>query len=190
MRVISWIGPLIAVAAVAVSLPGRAAVANDGPPTRKGIYFGYQECPAVSCEAKVKWHLTARTPLYVAEGSIRLMGWIPPCTTVTTLGGRGHVIPRRGKVIKASPGFEVGDVLLLLDAEGEGEVNIWRRGQIETVTLPEAASDIDWEGYGLPLPPSVWWEKVALPDGRVGWLRNPSPFEDEGEPPDCRRAKP
>ena len=190
MSVITWIGPLIAVAAVALSLPGRAAVVDNGPPTRNGIYFGYQECPAVSCKAKVKWHLMARTPFYVAEGSIRLIGWIPPCTTVTTQGGRGHVIPRRGKVIKASPGFDVGDVLFLLDSDGEGQVNVWRHGREETVALPEAESDIDWDGYGLPEPPRVGWEKVSRPDGRVGWLRNPTPNDATGEASDCRRTKP
>ena len=98
---------------------------------------------------------------------------------VDAIDGLTRIVPRRGIVRIANQGLEPGDVVYLLDSEGEGAFTLWRRGEQRSWTWPseqEREADIQWDPQAPDGPALGWWVNVRLADGKTGWVRNPRDF--------------
>ena len=95
-------------------------------------------------------------------------------------------MPTRGVVRAADQGLEAGDVVYMLDAHGEGEFTLWRRGEYLSWSAPasrEREADIQWDPVAPHGPTLGWWVNVRLADGKAGWVLNPRDFS-------CMDARP
>jgi len=161
---------------VQTTQPAQAA-AGDGPPTQNGVYivngicFGEGGCPWKH------WRSSEPTPVYQAsDASSPVMANVAPGAWVETIEGQLRFVPRRGVVLTADQGLEVGDVIYLLESSGEGDFTIWRHGKSMDWHWPDDFDQnptVRWDAPAPDTPTSGWWVHVKLADGRTGWLHEP-----------------
>ncbi|WP_304218631.1 hypothetical protein [Phenylobacterium aquaticum] len=184
--------PALACALLLAWTAAPAQAAPAGPPTTNGVYVAKGACPFEGCSFATYWRATARVAVYAGPGSKTVLGWIAPGEEVQALAGQYHLTPRRG-VVRAGIGrFRKGEVIWLLEPQGEGVFTVWRRGHRLDWIMPDADYHVAWDRVPPSVPPDVWWVKVRRAQGPDGWLRDPTQsFEcldqlsgDQG----CRRA--
>lgn len=175
------IAALFATLAACASMGGPSSSGALAPPTVNGIYIAQGACPGEGCTFG-RWRATKPIDVYDAVGPApRVLATIAAGERVEALTGEVHLRPLRG-VVRRPYGetLKPGDVVYLLDYLGEGENNIWRRGEILTWTDEggdPASSDIAWDAHGDDWTGAVWWVQVKRANETVGWLRDPRDFE-------------
>jgi hypothetical protein len=164
-----------------LKVAGKLAKLDRGPPTRNGIYVARGACPGEGCTFAFLWRVTERQPVYAAEGSARITGWAQKGDQLHAIAGNLYLKPRRGVVRKDNDPFKTGDVIYVLDPQGEGYMNVWRRGAISTWYVPEDKDGVvTWDRPADAAAP-VWWVKVKRGGRVIGWLRNPHDVECEDQ---------
>jgi hypothetical protein len=83
---------------------------------------------------------------------------------------------------KADP-FQPGDVIYTLVPEGEGYIEVWRRGEVLSLSPddeyePAGEPVVKWDE--APAAEDVWWVKLRTSRGVTGWIPNPGNFECMG----------
>lgn len=153
-----------------------AQAASETPPTVDGVYVARGACPGEGCTFG-HWRATKPTPVYDAIGaSPRVVATLAPGERIEAVTGEVHLKPVRGVVRRDSGELKAGDVIYQLDYQGEGQSNVWRRGQILTWSDEggdPASSDVAWDPGDTA---ADWWVSVRRADGSRGWLRNPDSF--------------
>jgi len=103
-------------------------------------------------------------------------------TRVRGMTGEVHLQPRPVVLLRDGP-FPKGSIAFLLDYEGEGYGHVWSRGSIASVFLGvrEYCFQVSDACWGEPLFPgkneeAVWWVKIRLPDGTIGWSNRAERF--------------
>jgi hypothetical protein len=162
-----------ALIAITAALTLAASVsAHAQPPTVNGVYIAKGGCPFEGCTLGW-WRATATVPLFAAPGSTKVVGRVRKGAWVRTDRAEVWLTPWRGVMRRDSEPLKAGDVIYLLDNQGEGFSDVWRRGEILSwfVFGDEADSPVRWDKPLASAPKDVWWVHT-----RAGWLRNPSDF--------------
>jgi len=160
---------------------GRSA-AKGAPPTENGVYiargicFGEGGCPYENWRAPKRVDLRERP-----NDNAAVVAAIAPGEWVKPVEGQMRLIPWRGVVRKAGQGLKSGEVVYMLEPTGEGDFTIWRRGAMGAwqFACGDACGEIEWDTPGPDPQILGWWVRIAAPDGRIGWVRNPE-FECMG----------
>jgi len=158
-------------------------------------YKDYGACPFECCTYR-RWSVEANTVLYKQRST---------SSGVAFRVKKGdHVVGLTGVVVTLKPGTAIvkkthtlgigkqktavkrGDVLYLLNYEGEGVYKIWFRGRFyesEMPTAPDLVSKVPIEQreesvHVVSEPEYIWWVKVKNNRGQVGWSRQDENFGD------------
>lgn len=176
-----------------------SASVSDLPPMEDGVYvsqgicFGEGGCPWKNWRANAPVEVRARH-----DTASAVIATVKPGEWVEALDGQMRLKPRRGVVKVVQDAYTsgadgnsvmiklaVGDVIYLLEGQGEGDFTIWHRGRFAFWHWPDDAeheADIEWEGRGDDGSGATtlgWWVRVKLPSGKTGWVLDPS-FECMG----------
>lgn len=153
------------------------------PPTENGVYvargicFGEGDC-FTNWRAGEPVALRARI-----DDDAPVAASVAPGEWVEAVDGQYRLIPRRGVVRVAGQGLSPGEVVFLLEPQGEGDMAIWRRGQTATWNS-EGDGAVDWEDKAPVSPPSEkslgWWVQVKTESGGLYWVHDPR-FECMGK---------
>lgn len=161
-----------------VEIQGRGVprVQESAPPVPVVIAGG---CPFEGCQYG-KW--TAREPVqvYTRVNGPLLKRQVKKGERVNAVSGEIHAIPRKATVTKVyktdqQQGINVGSVVYALYPLGEGAVAVWHDGETKKGSLDlglQYESPLDQQ----PLRWS-WWVRIQLPDGTIGWLKDPKDFD-------------
>lgn len=161
----------------------RSTVAVDGPPLVNGYFVEPGDRCGESCPTFGPWKATGASDVYAdAVDGAAVIGHIASGDRVTTARGQTLVRPLRGEVMKAGGGLNPGEIVYQLLGDGEGfSYDVWRNGAVLSVDADgDNAPEIKWDERPEAAPHSAWWVRVTLPDGKTGWLRNPSSFDGMG----------
>lgn len=148
-------------------------------------YVSKGACPFECCRYG-NWSVLEDTELVAEPGSRRVVGKAAKGTRVVGLTGEVHLKPEPVVVLKDGE-LPKDSIAFVLDNLGEGYARVYTRGKIVEVFVGVAdyclrVSDGCW-GEQL-LPPNerkepVWWVKVRLPNGVIGWTDKPDRFGDK-----------
>lgn len=172
--------------AAALLIAGCAHAGKDGPPLTDGVYIAKGVCFG---EGSCYRYWRASAPVDIRERpdpASRVIATVKPEEWVEAVDGQLRLLPLRGVVHTATkdPPLAVGDVVFMLEPQGEGFYTLWHDGK--TLAHDWASGDahepITWEPARDP-PTGVvvgWWLQLKLGDGRTGWVKDPS-FECMGQ---------
>jgi hypothetical protein len=151
--------------------PRRAA---DIPPPDAIYEGGYEEtndCYNEACTPPPVRNPVA-APIYAAPDASSLrVGTVPAEECVQPGGYRLRSAPVRGVVLETHSGFDAGDVIYLLAYQGEGFVDIWRRGETTNVEYDEIV--VRWDAPpATPDPREDNWIWVTRANGEAGWANS------------------
>jgi hypothetical protein len=184
---------LIAAALLALASPAQpsAAAATPAkpalmPPMENGVYvakgvcFGEGYCYS-NWRANKIVQLRARP-----DPAAPIVATVKPKQWVEAVDGQLRLVPLRGVVRKtiASPPMKKGDVVYMLEPQGEGFYMLWHKGR--TVEHDWASGDpnepIDWDKHAAPPNGAItgWWVQLKTKNGKMGWVKDPS-FECMGQ---------
>lgn len=154
-----------------------AQASGDGPPLENGAYVAHGVCFG---EGGCPWkHWRASGPVDVrasADSTSPVIATLAAGDWVEALDGFDRFIPRRGVVRIADQGLEVGDVIYLLETEGEGDFSIWSHGALHSWHWPDDpdTTPVQWDSEPDNSAPTMgWWVKIKLADDRIGWVKDP-----------------
>ncbi|HWA20784.1 MAG TPA: hypothetical protein VG735_00140 [Caulobacterales bacterium] len=160
--------------------PVQLATSAEAPPAVNGFYEYKGICPGEGGCTNFKWRADAQIDVYErSDAASPVIAKLTVGDRVVAIDGLTRIVPRRGVVRIANQGLEPGDVVYLLDSEGEGAFTLWRRGEQRSWTWPseqEREADIQWDPQAPDGPALGWWVNVRLADGKTGWVRNPRDF--------------
>ena len=151
--------------------------ANERPPEH---YIARNACPFECCRFG-DWTVLASTSLVANPGSERVVGTALKGSRVTALTGEVHLTPEPVGVLIDGP-FPKGSIVFVLDNLGEGYANVYTNGKIVQAEESYAEycfrpSEACWGETILPsVPEAIWWIKIRLPNGVVGWSRQSNHF--------------
>ncbi len=152
--------------------------ANKRPPER---YVAKGACPFECCQYR-QWTVENDTVLYAAPGSKKVVGKARKGTRVRGLTGELHLTPEPAVMI-VDHEVPKDTIVFLLDNLGEGSGNVYIDGKIVVSELGtgivQYCFDHCWGETLLPPgngKPTVWWVKVKLPNGVIGWTDQPDNF--------------
>lgn len=163
----------------------RAPTTDAGPPLTDGFYVVPNACPGEGCELGA-WIATKPGELREqADEAAPVVAQIAPGENVDAIESVLRLKPVRGVVFRADDTLAVGDVIYLLDAQGEGEFNLWRRGETLSWTWPSEnagsvdestgvhwdRAEADWATNAPRGPLEGWWVKLRTTHGATGWAR-------------------
>jgi hypothetical protein len=180
--------------AVALLVAGVDALASDKPPLP---FHDWNACPFECCTYRA-WR--ARAPVKVYQGrstrseiafEVAKGQWVRALTGVVVtyrygvtkvlkpikLGYRVTYPVENDPLLSLQP----GELLYTLHYLGEGFDLFWYKGQLYSDQIASREPDPDPPPPELNLqvlsrPRDVWWAKVRLKDGRVGWTNEPHKF--------------
>ena len=148
-------------------------LAADVPPPDSIYEGGFEEtndCLNEACTPQPR-HSANAAPIYAEpDATSALVGTVPAGECVQPGDYRLRSAPLRGVVLEASDGFEAGDVIYSLAYQGEGFVEVWRRGETRDVETREMV--VRWDA-----PPTIadpregYWLWVARSNGEAGWAK-------------------
>lgn len=168
--------------------PDATPPLTDGVYISKGICFGEGDCFR-------HWRAIEPTPLHERpDPAAPVLATVAPDEWVETVEGQFRFMPLRGVVHTATkkPPLAVGDVVYMLEPQGEGYYTLWRRGK--TLDHDWAEGDegepITWDAAATPPSDVVlgWWVRLRRANGQSGWVKDPQ-FECMGQlqgSSDCR----
>ena len=150
--------PSVAAASEAAPLPLAAARVAGGPPTVNGVYtFG--DCEGEGGCGYKNWRVIQPTPLRAETlQTARVIATLAAGEWVHVEQIETRLVPRRGIVRANTPNFRAGEIVYALENEGEGYVNMWRRGAYVSV--------------GSDDPVKIDWQKTVTPPHDCGVARN------------------
>jgi hypothetical protein len=139
-------------------------------------YIAKNACPFECCTFR-EWTVEQDTDLVAAPGSTQMVGKARKGSQVKGLTGEVHLTPEPVYVVWPGAGIPQDTIAFVLDNQGEGFANVWTRGKIVSVFVGVAKycfhpSESCW---GEEIAPEatrrkpVWWVKVRLANGVVGW---------------------
>jgi hypothetical protein len=139
-------------------------------------------CPFECCTYR-EWTVEKDTDLVAAPGSTEVVGKARKGTRVKGLTGDVHLTPEPVYVVSATGGIPKDTVAFILDREGEGYGHVWTRGKVVSVFVGVAKycfrpSESCWAEEIEPdvaRKKPVWWVKVRLANGVVGWTDHTAP---------------
>lgn len=160
-----------------------AATPDAGPPLRNGVYVERGVCPGEGCDTSFWWRSTAAQPLYKAPGSSKIVGYVRAGDRAAVKDTEYWTQPLRGVVLRKADPFQPGDVIYTLVPEGEGYIEVWRRGEVLSLSPDEEYPPADqpvvkWDE--APRTEDIWWVKLRTSRGVTGWIPNPGNFECMG----------
>ena len=181
---------VVAFTGIALALAGQEAsqTAKKMPALALPV-FDWNACPFEGCAYR-RW--TARMPVAVYDtwkNSRKMIAELSPGDRV--VGITGVVItykPGRIRMDRDLPqsGLKRGDTVLTYAYRGEGFAAAWYNGTYDSEFDISFAKWPDGSGCGgdhcaatyVDLGKTVWWAKVQLPSGRLGWVdMNASEFD-------------
>jgi len=151
--------------------------ANERPPEH---YVAKNACPFECCRFG-DWTVLASTNLVANPGSERVVGTALEGRRVTALTGEVHLTPEPVGVLIDRP-FPKGSIVFVLDNLGEGYANVYTNGKIVQADASYAKycfrpSEACWGETILPsVPEAIWWIKIRLSNGVVGWSSQSNHF--------------
>jgi hypothetical protein len=162
---------------------------GEAPPTVNGLYEYGGICPGEGGCLSSRWRAVAPIDVFERTDSTSLViATLAPGDWVNALDGLTRIVPVRGIVRTADQGLEPGDIVYRLDAHGEGDFTLWRRGERLSWMWPyesEREAYIQWDPPAPDGPTLGWWVQVRLANSRVGWVHNPRDFACmDGRPDD------
>lgn len=180
--------------ALALAVLGCAHASGEGPPLENGVYVARGVCFG---EGDCYRYWRAFKPVQIherADPASPVIATVAPEEWVEAIDGQLRFVPLRGIVHTAtqSPPLAVGDVVYMLEPEGEGFYVLWRRG--ETLDHDWVSGDsnepITWDTRVQSPAGAVlgWWVQLKLENGQTGWVNDPE-FECMGQlqgSSDCR----
>jgi hypothetical protein len=141
------------------------------PPTKKGVYV-YHDCQGEGGCPNRYWRAFEPVSLLARHHSqSKKIGLINELETVEVLDVQTRLIPRRAIVTEDYKDMKRGEIVYLLEYEGEGNTTWWVKGAkrsyddnapqiyIEDQTIPEAIK-----------PTLGLWAKVKRENGQIGWV--------------------
>lgn len=178
LRVSLLVAPLLVVGCTLGGL--QAPPLENGVYISRGVCFGEGECNRY-------WRASQSVALHERPDPRS-----PVITTVSreewveAVDGQYRFVPRRGIVHTStgSPPLAVGDVVYMLEPQGEGFYTLWHRGR--TIAHDWAEGDdsepITWDPDSEPTPDAVlgWWVLLRRENGQSGWIESPQSFECMG----------
>jgi len=150
---------------------------NKRPPEH---YIAKNACPFECCRFG-DWTVLANTRLVAKPGSDRVVGTALKGSRVTALTGEVHLTPEPVGVL-INGHFPKDSIVFVLDNLGEGYANVYTNGKIVEAEESYAEycfrpSEACWGETILPrVPVAIWWVKIRLPNGVVGWSSQSNRF--------------
>ena len=146
-------------------------------------YVAKNACPFECCTYR-EWTVGKDTDLVAAPGSTQVVGQARKGSRVKGLTGEVHLTPEPVYVLREGSGVPKDSIAFVLDNQGEGYANVWTRGNVVSVFVGVAKycfhpSESCWGETITPETPRkkpVWWVKVRLPNGVIGWTDHPDHF--------------
>lgn len=169
-----------AAAALSLFVLGCASAPDESPPLENGIYIARGVCFG---EGGCFRYWRAYEPVDIHERidpASPVIATVAPDQWVEAVDGQLRFVPLRGVVHTATetPPLAVGDVVYMLEPQGEGYYVLWARGQSpgHDWANGDEAEPITWDAEA-PAPPDGavlgWWVQLRLEDGRTGWVNDP-----------------
>ncbi|QNI30726.1 hypothetical protein H7849_16525 [Alloacidobacterium dinghuense] len=167
--------------------------ASEKPPDN---YVAKGTCPFECCRYG-NWTVLEDTDLVASPGSSRVVGRAMKGSRAFGLTGEVHLRPEPVVVLTApeSDGVLTADELpknsiaFILDYVGEGYSHVYTRGKVVEVETHLSYAKYCFHPsescWGETLWPSnerkeqIWWVKVRLPNGIVGWTDKTNNFGDK-----------
>ncbi len=159
----------------------RDMPADQRPPER---YIARGACPFECCRYG-DWAAMQDTELVAAPGDPRVVGRAMKGSRVDALTGEVHLRPEPFLALTADGGVPKDSIAFALDYQGEGYRHVYTRGKVVSVFAAVAdycfrASDACW-GETLDSREErkepVWWVKIRLPNGVIGWTDKAERFD-------------
>jgi len=161
-----------------------AAAASAAPPTTDGVYIVEGLCFGEGMCMDGPWRAPPNATLRASHDlSAPVVATLTAGEWVTPLAGQMRVAPQRGVVRIAhravdddgAPMLEPGEVVYLLESEGEGFFAMWRQGSLISWRWPDAPADappfITWD-EPIDGPTLGYWVRVRRANGQSGWAHD------------------
>ncbi len=142
---------------VLLSQAFSSPAASPGPPP---LFIDKGACPFECCTYR-QWTVKRDTLLYDAVNGTRIVGRAAKGAKVRGLTGEVHTIPLKAKT-------KAGREVYMLTYLGEGFWKIWDNGAVKQ------SGDDALNAHARPQ--STWWVRIGLPNGTVGWTKQPENF--------------
>ncbi len=159
--------------------------ASQRPPDH---YIAKGACPFECCTYR-KWTVREDTDLVAAPGSQRVVGKAKKGSAALGLTGEVHLTPIP-VVVVGDVGLPKDTISFILDYSGEGYGHVYSQGKVLELFHGYSeycfrTSEYCWGETLLPSAPtqdtqkSVWWVKVKLPNGVIGWTDKSGNFDGQ-----------
>lgn len=156
--------------------------ASEKPPDN---YIAKDVCPFECCRYG-NWTVLEDTDLVSSPGSSHVVGTAKKGSRVVGLTGEVHLKPDP-VVVLTEGDLPKNSIAFILDYGGEGYGHVYTRGKVVDTLLGYAKycfrpSETCWGETLLPSTErekQIWWVKVRLPSGIVGWTDKPDDFGDK-----------
>lgn len=158
--------------------------ASEKPPDN---YVAKGACPFECCRYG-NWTVLEDTDLVSSPGSSRVVGRARKGGRVFGLTGEVHLEPEP-VVVLAGNDLPKNSIAFILDYIGEGYSHVYTRGKVVEVLTHWSYAKYCYHPsescWGETLLPSkerkeqIWWVKVRLPNGIVGWTDKTNNFGDQ-----------
>lgn len=166
-------------AALLLFVASCASVLDEAPPLENGVYVARGVCFG---EGGCNRYWRAYEPVEIherADPASTVIATVAPDEWVEAIDGQLRFVPLRGVVHTATetPPLAVGDVVYMLEPEGEGFYVLWHNG--ETPEHDWASGDpnepITWDAEAAAPGGAVlgWWVQLKLENGQTGWVNDP-----------------
>lgn len=149
-------------------------------------YVARGACPFECCRYG-NWSILEDTDLVATPGSKRIVGKGKKGGRAVGLTGEVHVRPEP-VVVLMDGDLPKDSIAFVLDYQGEGYGHVYTRGKVVTaftVGYADYCFRLSASCWGETLVPSnehkapVWWVKVRLANGLIGWTDKADSFGDK-----------
>ena len=170
-----------ALAVLLLAIPFSSLFAQDKPAqtSPKLPFYAWNVCPGEGCHWGI-WTARSTTPVYDSWRGQHQIATLKSGDRVAGITGVNVTVkPGVLRIDSNLPaqGLKSGDTVLTYTYYGEGEADIWYHGRLHSRFDISFARWPDGTGCTnscsatyLSLGRQVWWSKVKLPSGQVGWI--------------------
>lgn len=147
-------------------------------------YLAKDVCPFECCTYR-EWTVEKNVTLFDLPRGSKNTSELKQGEKVNGVTGQVYVRPTAVGIVFDHPPFKKGDIVFLLDYQGEGYFHYWHQGKIGSDELSGASEDClrpskeCWaqfiEGNAQASAPD-WWVKVKLNNGKTGWTNKVESF--------------